>query len=229
MKALLLAAGLGTRLRPLTEKIPKCLVPINGVPLIEIWLEKLSNAGINKFLINTHHLSHEVEQFISKSRYRDNITAVYEENLLGTAGTLIKNKNFFEGGDGLLIHADNYCLANMDEFIYTFKMRPKKSLMVMMTFFTDNPSQCGIVEIDKEGIVIQFHEKKINPPGNIANGAIYILSGEMLRILDGIAPDNATNFSTDIIPLLLGRISTHHTLDKLVDIGTPEAYRKCNE
>lgn len=229
MKALLLAAGLGSRLRPLTEKIPKCLVPINGVPLLEIWLEKLSNAGINEFLINTHHLHQEVELFVSKNRYREKIKIVYEENLLGTAGTLIKNKDFFGGGDGLLLHADNYCLAKLDEFIISFNKRPEKSLMCMMTFTTDNPSKCGIVELDKDGMVIGFHEKKLCPPGKIANGAIYILSTEMLKIIDNIAPDNAKDFSNDIIPLLLGRISTFHTLEKFIDIGTPEAYRKCNE
>jgi mannose-1-phosphate guanylyltransferase len=96
MKALLLAAGLGTRLRPITEKIPKCLVPINGVPLLDIWLEKLSNIGIEEFLINTHYLHQDVENFISKNKYKKKIKTTFEEKLLGTAGTLIKNKDFFE-------------------------------------------------------------------------------------------------------------------------------------
>ncbi len=56
MRALLLAAGLGTRLRPITDKIPKCLVPIQGKPLLEIWLDKLYEAGVQEFLVNTHYL-----------------------------------------------------------------------------------------------------------------------------------------------------------------------------
>ena len=66
MRAILLAAGLGTRLRPITDKIPKCLVPINGKPLIDYWLEQLTKAGIEKFLINTHYL-HEKVEFIYRA------------------------------------------------------------------------------------------------------------------------------------------------------------------
>lgn len=228
MKALLLAAGLGTRLRPITEKIPKCLVPINGVPLLDIWLEKLSNIGIEEFLINTHYLHQEVENFISKNKYKKKIKTTFEEKLLGTAGTLIKNKDFFEGGDGLLIHADNYCLANFSEFIESYKNRPKGSLMCMMTFLTENPSQCGIVKLDNEGVIVEFFEKKNDAPGNIANSAIYILSAELINNIDKFSTNTVIDFSLDIIPKLIGKISTYHTKEKMVDIGSIEAYRNLN-
>ena len=65
MKTILLAAGLGTRLRPLTENIPKCLVPIKGKPLLQIWIENLHAAGISNFLINTHYLYDKVNLFLS--------------------------------------------------------------------------------------------------------------------------------------------------------------------
>ena len=76
MKAILLAAGLGTRLKPLTNTIPKCLVPISGRPLLSYWLEKLANLGINEILINVHYLAEQVENYISQSPYRDKITIV---------------------------------------------------------------------------------------------------------------------------------------------------------
>ncbi|MBT6543216.1 MAG: NTP transferase domain-containing protein, partial [Rhodobacteraceae bacterium] len=113
MRALLLAAGLGTRLRPLTNTTPKCLVPIKGQPLLGIWLERLTQAGIGQFLVNTHYLAEQVEVFIQASPYRDQVTLVNELELHGTAGTLIANLDFFQGEDGLLIHADNYCLADI--------------------------------------------------------------------------------------------------------------------
>jgi hypothetical protein len=69
MNAILLAAGYGTRLRPLTEKIPKCLVPIGNKPLLEIWLERLSQSQIRKFLINTHYMHEQVAKFVTESRY----------------------------------------------------------------------------------------------------------------------------------------------------------------
>ena len=73
MKALLLSAGLGTRLRPITNYVPKCLVPINGKPLLEYWLDNLSKAGIKEFLINISYLSEQVKQFVEKSIYKDKL------------------------------------------------------------------------------------------------------------------------------------------------------------
>ena len=180
MRALLLAAGLGTRLRPMTDTTPKCLVPVGDKPLLQIWLERLSEAGIGPFLINTHYLAEQVHEFIQSSPYRNQVTLVHEPKLLGTAGTLIRNLDFFQGEDALIIHADNYCLADFRAFKQAHEKRPAPCLMTMMTFQTDDPQSCGIVEVDDIGVVTGFHEKVKNPPGNLANGAIYILSKSML-------------------------------------------------
>jgi mannose-1-phosphate guanylyltransferase len=77
-----------------------------------------------------------------------------------------------------LIHADNYCLADFTAFQQAHYNRPPECLM---TFRTDNPSSCGILELDERGVVIGFHEKVASPPGNLANGAVYILSAELLK------------------------------------------------
>ena len=143
MRALLLSAGFGTRLRPITNHTPKCLVPINGTPLLQIWLERLSAAGVQSFLINTHYLADKVKAFVEESDFRKNIQLTYEDVLLGTAGTLISNIDFFQGQDGLLIHADNYCLADFTAFEIAHNNRPLGCLMTMMTFRTDDPSSCG--------------------------------------------------------------------------------------
>jgi mannose-1-phosphate guanylyltransferase len=228
MKVILLAAGFGTRLRPITNKIPKCLVPIKGKPLLQIWLERLSNAGIHSFLINTHYLYEQVEDFIKSSKYFDCIVSVYEPQLLGTAGTLLANLKFFDEEDGLFIHADNYCLADFQGFIKAHEHRPKHCLMTMMIFQTEDPSSCGIVELDEENVVIGFHEKIASPPGNLANGAIYIVSKEMLVILDKEF-NTSTDFSTEILPFFIGQIYTYQTSENFLDIGTPEALEKANK
>lgn len=228
MKALLLAGGMGTRLRPITNTLPKCLVPIKGKPLLEIWFDALFDAGIKEILINTHYLAEQVENFVLGSNYRSKITLVHEEILLGTAGTILKNKDFFRGGDGMVIHADNYCQANLRKFIQSHTKRPQKTVMSMLSFTTNNPENCGVLEVDHEGIVIQFHEKKIYGKNKLANGAIYILSEEFLRNID-INFNDAVDFSCDVIPKLMGRIYSHHTIEKLIDIGTVEAYIKCNQ
>lgn len=227
-RAILLAAGLGTRLRPLTNTVPKCLVSINGKPLLESWLGALANASIGPFLVNTHYLVEQVEAYVQKSRYRKQITLVNEPELLGTAGTLIANLDFFKGEDGLLIHADNYCLADFSAFARAHNQRPSGCLMTMMTFRSNDPSSCGIVELDERGVVIKFHEKVKSPPSNLANGAIYFLSKELLRIV-GLEMCTAKDFSTEVLPYFLGRIYTYQTYETFVDIGTPETYRRVQE
>jgi mannose-1-phosphate guanylyltransferase len=228
MRALLLAAGLGTRLRPLTNTTPKCLVPIKGQPLLGIWLDRLSAAGIGPFLINTHYLADQVEAFVQSSSYRDQIHLVDESVLLGTAGTLIANLDYFQNEDGLVIHADNYCLADMMAFQAAHANRPSNCLMTMMTFRTTDPSACGIVELDANGVVIAFHEKVESPPGNLANGAIYILSTELL-IKIRKDHSSASDFSIDILGKFLGRIYSHEVSEIFVDIGTVENYSKINK
>jgi len=227
LRAIILAAGFGTRLLPLTSTVPKCLVLIKGRPLLDIWLERLTSAEIDRILINTHYLSEKVQSYVNKSIYKGRLVLAHEEKLCGTAGTLINNIAFFEEEDGLLIHADNYCLADMKELIRHHNQRPKECVMTMMTFRTDRPSSCGIIELNERGVVVAFHEKKEKPPGNLANAAIYILSKELIRIIIEEMKD-AKDFSTEVIPKLLGRIYSYETPDLLVDIGTPESYKKAN-
>lgn len=227
MRAILLAAGFGTRLRPLTNTIPKCLVPIHGQPLLGIWLERLTQAGIGPFLVNTHYLADQVEQFIEASPYRDQVTLVHEPTLLGTAGTLMANLDFFQGEDGLLIHADNYCLADFREFMAAHRHRPPQCLMTVMTFRTPTPSTCGILEVDKQGVVVGFHEKVSNPPGDLASGAIYLLSSEFLAMA-GDQFTMASDFSTEVLPALIGTIFNYETQSIFIDIGTVEMYQKAN-
>jgi mannose-1-phosphate guanylyltransferase len=227
MKAMLLSAGLGKRLRPLTKKTPKCLVPINGKPILQIWLERLSSLNLGPFLINMHYLPDQITDFVSSSDFIKQITLVNEKKLLGTGGTLIKNIEFFNKMDGLLIHTDNYCLADLKEFIVAHQNRPKKCLITMMTFRSESPSDCGIVEIDKHKVVIGFHEKVANPPGNLANGAIYILSSQLLMDLKNEMSE-ISDFSLEVIPNLIGKIFTYETSEILIDIGTEKSYKKAN-
>ena len=227
MRALLLAAGLGTRLRPLTDSMPKCLVPIKGEPLLGIWLKRLTRAGMGPFLINTHYLANQVKAYIEASEYQNQVRLVNEVELHGTAGTLIANLDFFQGEDGLLIHADNYCLADFTAFLQAHCNRPPQCLMTMMVFRTADPSSCGIVELDEDGLVIGFHEKVAKPPGNLANGAVYILSSELLEKLDTDSQAVA-DFSTEVLNRLVGQIYSYETAEVFLDIGTPRNYEQAN-
>ena len=227
MRTFLLAAGLGTRLRPLTYHIPKCLVSIKGLPLLGIWLKRLTEANIGPFLINTHYLPEQVEAFIKASPYYEQVTLINEIELKGTAGSLIANLDFFQGEEGLIIHADNYCLADFTAFQRAHINRPAECLMTMMTFRTNNPSSCGIVKLDERGIVSDFYEKVDQPPGNLANGAIYILTPELLKKF-GTDYHESKNFSTEIISRFVGQIYSYETSEIFIDIGNPDNYDQAN-
>ena len=222
MKALLLAAGLGTRLRPLTDTVPKCLVPIRGKPLLGYWLDLLLPAGIESVLVNTHYLAGAVERFCHASPWRAQIALVHEPMLLGTAGTILANREAFDGGALLVAHADNLSRFSVPAFLRAHAQRPKAATMTMMTFETDAPQTCGIVETDRTGLVQHFHEKVANPPGNRANAAVYIIEPEVVGLLASLGKP-VIDFSTEVIPRFIGRIYTFHNSDYHRDIGTPES------
>ena len=228
MKVLLLAAGLGTRLRPLTDCTPKCLVPIKGKALLGIWLERLSAAGFGPFLINTHYLADQVHAFIAASGYATQVTLVAEPVLRGTAGTLIDNLDFFDGQDGLVIHADNFCLADFSAFLKAHQARPSHCELTMMIFRSETPQTCGIVELDEYGVVVKFHEKVPHPPGNLANGAVYLLSAKLLARMK-TEFSSATDFSVEVLKNLMSHMYTYETKEFFLDIGTTEALRKANQ
>ena len=221
IKSILLAAGYGTRLRPITLRTPKCLVEINGKPLLDYWIDKLEKISAKEVIINTHYLADKVENFLSTQKERSIIIkSFHEKKLLGTAGTLIANREIFKDSIGLLIHADNFSEIDLGDLINSHKRRPKNCMLTMLTFNSTNPKSCGIVEIDSNKIVQNFYEKIDNPTGNVANGAIYVFENDFLDWLIQNYP-NASDFSNHIIPKLLGRIYTFHTTMTYIDIGTP--------
>ena len=222
MRALLLGAGFGTRLRPLTDTIPKCLVPINGRPLLDHWLELLAKGGVAEVLVNLHYLPAVVWAFLAKSTHPLEITTVYEEPLLGTAGTVLKNRAYFRQEPVMLIHADNLSLFDLRKFKRKFDDRASGIDITMMTFETDAPETCGIVELDEMGVVWAFHEKAKNPPGNLANAAVYILAPAVIEFIAGLNKE-IVDFSTDVLPHYMGRINTFHNGIYHRDIGNIES------
>jgi len=222
---LLLAAGLGSRLKPYTNHWPKCLMPINGKPLLEYWLDAVRQLGTSNVLVNTHYLADAVKSFLDRPVFKGWITEVHEPELKGTAGTLRANEKVLRDTTILLVHADNFCKCDFNDFLEFHRAsRPKNCPVTMMTFHTQDPSACGIVEVDGEGVVIGFHEKVKNPPGNLANGAVYLLEPEVLQwVCD--RPE-ISDFSTQVLPHFIGRIATWHNSGTHVDIGSIEALRE---
>ncbi len=225
MKALLLAAGLGTRLKPLTKIWPKCLMPICGRPLLEYWLGILKQLGIDDVLVNKHYYADIVSDFLQRPQFKDWVRSVYEPELLGTAGTLRKNADFFRENTMLIAHADNLSCCDFSDFIsHHHNRRPPDTAITMMIFECQIPTSCGIVELDEKGVVIDFHEKVSNPPGKLANAAVYIVEPEVLKWIE--ENPHLTDFSTEVLPHFIGRVATWKNNNIHRDIGTVEMLTK---
>ena len=225
LRALLLAAGFGTRLKPLTNNLPKCLVEISGKPLLGRWIKQLDILGCDSILLNTHYLSNMVMNYLNTfPENRLEINTSYEEKLKGTAGTLFDNIDFFEGYTGILLHADNVSDFDLRNLLKAHESRPRQCILTMLTFNCDNPKNAGIIEKDSDDILVAFHEKVENPPNNCANAAIYIFDAEFIEWIKKLN-FKPYDFSVDIIPLLLGKIFTYHTDEVYLDIGTPSSLK----
>jgi len=228
MKALLLAAGLGTRLRPLTNFWPKCLMPIQGRPLLEYWIEALRALEVEQVWVNLHYMPEVVMDFLDQPQFADWVSCIEEQELLGTAGTLRQLSEELQGETVMLVHADNWCQCDFRAFFNSHLNRLESTLITMMTFRTETPETCGIVEIDDQGIVQGFHEKVENPPGNLANAAVYIFEPEILEWLKQ-QPGSVTDFSTQVLPYFKEQIGTWQNTNIHRDIGTQESLKAAQD
>ena len=221
----MLAAGYGTRLRPLTDRIPKCLVPIGGKPLLEWWLELLQQHGVTQVLVNTHYLAEQVRGFIQAYNARHtgvSVTEFYEPELLGSGGTVWANRAFVAGENKFYIcYADN--LTDMDLTALRAVHAQSGAPLTMALFRSPRPKACGIAQMDATGRIVKFEEKPAQPRGNLANAGVYV-AGQGL--FDCFPEQAFLDLGKDVLPRLVGRMAGWETADYLIDIGTPENYEK---
>jgi mannose-1-phosphate guanylyltransferase len=216
MKAFLMAAGMGTRLKPLTDNIPKCLVPINGKPLLAWWFDLLEKHNVDEVLINLHYLPILVENFVKTYPTKVKINFVYEKELKGSAGTLLTNKEFVKDEKCFyILYADNLTNINLQEFLAEFEKSNHQFGMAL--FRSDNPESCGIVELNETRTIINFEEKPKNPKSNLANAGIYLASPEILEL---IPIKNVADIGFDLLPKLVNKMFGYETKEFFIDIGT---------
>jgi mannose-1-phosphate guanylyltransferase len=233
MKAFLLAAGKGTRLKPYTDSIPKCLIPIHGKPLLGIWLDHLRQQNIQEVLINTHHHAHQVDAFVRGYSHRRDIRIVlsFEPELLGSAGTILHCRDFVDSeADFMILYADNLTNVNLKR-LETFhrSCRGKEGILTMGLFHSPNPASCGIAELDSDQKIVAFSEKPERPQSSLANAGIYMASREIFACFPAAPPNpsgSVLDFGHHVLPLLAGRMYGYPITEYLRDIGTIESYRQ---
>jgi histidinol-phosphate phosphatase family protein len=223
-RALLLAAGLGTRLRPRTATIPKCLVPVGGRPLLDYWLMALADAGVREILINTHHLPEPVREYIARVNAAGGqlLSETYEPHLRGSAGTIAHNRAFADAAEEIVvIYADNFSDVSIADLLACHRRHPDP--VTMLLFRTERPQDCGIVELDPDARVTRFVEKPARPASDLANAGVYVLDADVYR---EIADAKRFDLGHHVLPHLTGRMRgwIHDGYHR--DLGTTTAYER---
>ncbi len=225
MRCLLLAAGLGTRLRPLTLQTPKCLIEVRGRPMLQRWLELLGRYGCDEVRINTHHLADQVEAFVRSYTGSLRPRTVHEPELLGSAGTLRANRDFFPPDEPVLVaYADN--LTNADLGALRRAHQAAGRPLTMGLFQPADLRATGVVELDADGRIVGFEEKPAHPRGTWANAGLYVMEG---RVVDALTAPDPADIARDLVPHWLGRATGVPLSGYLRDIGTPAAYAAAQE
>lgn len=230
MKAFLLAAGKGTRLKPFTDKHPKCLIPIHGIPLLQIWIDLLEKHGVTDVLINTHHHADQVERFARGIQANTAITlhTIHEPRLRGSAGTIWDNRAFVSDEmDFIIAYADNLTNLDLSKMIDLHRnFRSMGGVLTMGLIRVPDPSACGIVALDDTGRIKQFIEKPSAPASDLGNSGVYIVNKEIFRFLGSVPGirQEARDLGYHLLPLLVDKMFGYRIEAYLKDIGTPEAY-----
>jgi mannose-1-phosphate guanylyltransferase len=225
VKAFLLAAGLGSRLRPVTDTTPKCMLVIDDQPMLDIWLDALGRADVDEALVNLHHLPDVVSEHVAARSRPPTVRTFYEPELLGSAGTLAANKDWVEGEELFLVcYADN--LTDFDVRSLIDAHRAHGVIATLALFHSEHPSAGGVVELDATGTIIGFTEKPSKPVSDLTNAGMYAFHPRVLDEIDGVPPKD---IGFDLLPRLVGRARAVLVEGYFRDIGTADAYRRARE
>ena len=262
---MILAAGEGTRLRPLTLERPKPMLSVGGRPLLERLVMWLRQHGVVEFAINLHHKPEAITRYFGDGhRFGVSITYSYEEQLLGTAGEVKRQESFFLDGTFVVVYGDVWTDLDLTRLVMfhhemgdihthtSSVLGPDRALRTEACHLpsdwsaprslpwatlslrrVQNPSACGLAELDGRGRVISFVEK---PPSDqvftdLANAGVLVLEP---GILDYIPSDTFYDFGHHLLPQLLCRdVPVYGCLlrpsEFLIDIGTPASYRQAQQ
>ena len=226
MKAVILAGGEGTRLRPLTCDMPKPLVPVCGKPVLFYILELLEKNGCTEAAVAVRYRGERIEDALGDGRYGNLRTFVsYEDKPLGTAGCVKRAAADF-GDDFIVISGDAMCDFDLAAMYRHHKNT--KSAATIAVKSVDDPREYGVI-IGENGTVNGFSEKPsyINCRSDLANTGIYVISPEVLGL---IADDKPVDFAKDVFPEMLGRemqLGYFAESGYWCDIGDIAAYKRC--
>lgn len=227
MKALFLAGGMGTRLRPLTDRLPKPMVPVMGIPLLERSISQLKECGVDGIIVSTCYRSDCIERYFSPGSSGLEIRCICEEKPLGTGGA-IKNCSQYFTDTFLVFNSDILCNIDLKALIGFH--RKNKADVTIAAAEVENPSSYGVIEFSEDNRIVSFTEKP--EPGkeksHFINAGIYVFEP---RVLDLIPDGKKVSVERDTFPLLLKssyRMYVYRGGGYWIDIGTPGKYMQAH-
>jgi NDP-sugar pyrophosphorylase family protein len=201
MRAMIMAAGKGTRLRPITDLVPKPMAPIVSRPALYHILRLLNRHGVDEVVINLHHLADTITDYFGDGAWMGlNITYSFEEELLGTAGGVKNNESFLSGGTFLVVSGD--ALTDFDLTGLVAAHRRRGSVATLAVKEVADPSHYGVVVANEDDRVVGFQEKpRIEEArSRMCNCGIYVFEPQ---IFDYILPGQFDDFGSRVFPDLL--------------------------
>jgi mannose-1-phosphate guanylyltransferase len=221
MNAMILAAGLGTRLGSLGRTVPKILLKIGGEPLLARQLLYLERQGVSRVVINTHHHAARVESFVQSCGGPLEVVCIREPSLLGTAGGVRNALAELEPGPFVVLCGDVLVDEPLDPILRLH--RATGALATLAVHEAGSAEGKGVVEVDPAGRVVRFVEKGAQAPGRVLiNSGVYVLESD---VVSPLVPGVPSDFGRDLfpaalwhgLPLFAARFSS-----PVIDVGTPE-------
>ena len=222
---LILAGGLGTRLRPAISDRPKVLSPVNGRPFLSYLLDQLVDAGMQEVILCTGHLGEMVREAFGHA-YRG-LAVLYsqESEPLGTGGSIRHALRLVHSEYVLAMNGDSYCNTDLRPYInWHFEKKYNASLLLTKV---EDTSRYGRVKVDKNGRVLSFEEKGQNTESGWINAGIYLLKKELLKIIPAKV---FYSLERKFLPMLVKKgLFGYLQQTEFIDIGTPVSYSSAEE
>ena len=232
LDCIILAGGLGTRLRSVVSNVPKPMADINGRPFLEWQLEYLNRQGIRRVILSIGYKGDIIQSHFGSKFVGLDIEYAYEKKPLGTGGgilsamTKVRTKNFF------VFNGDTFFPVDCKKMITTFEQK-KHPVILMATFSADKSNRYGALNICSETQRLWGLQSAKSRSGDNANGGVYLCNKETwVKSSQDMAPNTNLSFEDDLIPIMLRSgysLMTESFDDVLIDIGTPDDYRKAKE
>ena len=225
MQALILAGGRGKRLRPLTDKFSKVLLPVAGKPFLFYQINYFKNQGIDEFILAVGYKKQGIKDWFGNGK-RLGVKIIYskEKRPLDTGGAVKNAENLLKDKDILILNGDSFLELDIKKMLKFHK--EKRKPVTIATKRVKNASRYGQVLVNKSSIITKFQEKSKKMRRGFISAGVYIFQKKILR---DFPKDKKMSLEREIFPKFINKIAAFKTKGYFIDVGIPEDYQKADK